>query len=587
MSSDHWRYRARRTVSRLRQTARTDGTDAPHHIVCGTDPLAFRLVEALKEAGARVTVVAAPRRRADLADIGAIPGVRVVPADRLDGAAFEAAGLATAQALALTDQDDVGNIHAALCAQDINPDVRLVIRMFNTSLGHGVGRLFKDCRVLSDAAMAAPTFVAAALGEEDPTHFRLAGRTVHIARRTDVLARDVICGLAQTAGRTDPMILPADEAAADLVLAEAGGRPAGTVVAARRLARLRRRRRPLAVALRAVRALVNRKIGMALTVTLGMVVVAGAVLGHTRGLHGWQLVYYTLLTTITGSQAEIGRGTVEQIAQVVLTVGGLALVPLITALVVDAVVNARLAFAAGRLRIPREGHVVVLGLGNVGTRVIRRLHDLGVEVVAIDQNPTARGAAVAKQLDIPMIVGDGAQEETLRAASVQTCQALVVLSTDDVSNLQAALNGRALRSDLRVVLRLFDGDFADRIQRAFNIDISRSVSYLAAPEFAAQMLKRDVVATLPVGRHAVLVAEVPVAPGSALDGAQIAAANRPQGVRVIALTQFGQPRPIWTPPPATRITSGDRLIVVARRAGHRWLVDQAASPTPAPDPMVG
>ncbi len=56
--------------------------------------------------------------------------------------------------------------------------------------------------------------------------------------------------------------------------------------------------------------------------------------------------------------------------------------------------------------------------------------------------------------------GDAAREETLQEASVATCRALVVVSTDDVTNLQAALNGRTLQPDLRVVIRLFDGDHA-------------------------------------------------------------------------------------------------------------------------------
>ena len=127
---------------------------------------------------------------------------------------------------------------------------------------------------------------------------------------------------------------------------------------------------------------------------------------------------------------------------------------------------------------------------------------------------------------MPLIVGDAALEETLRAASVQTCQALVVVSTDDVTNLQAALNARALRADLRVVLRLFDGDFAERVQKAFNIDISRSVSYLAAPAFAAAMLDRRVIATIPVGRHALLVADGAGAAGLAA-GRRAGAGRRP------------------------------------------------------------
>ncbi|HEU4422145.1 MAG TPA: hypothetical protein VFR67_06345, partial [Pilimelia sp.] len=49
-----------------------------------------------------------------------------------------------------------------------------------------------------------------------------------------------------------------------------------------------------------------------------------------------------------------------------------------------------------------------------------------------------------------------------------------------------------------------------------------------------------------------------------------------------------EPRPIWNPPAAQRIAGGDRLIVVARRAGHRWLLEQAARPTTPPvEPGTG
>ena len=116
---------------------------------------------------------------------------------------------------------------------------------------------------------------------------------------------------------------------------------------------------------------------------------------------------------------------------------------------------------------------------------LRQLTDLGLDVVAIDRNPNARGAKAAAQLGVPFVVGDAALEETLRAASIETAKALVVVSTDDVTNLQSALNARSVRSDIRVVLRLFDDDFARRVQKAFNINISRSVSRMVAPRRCA------------------------------------------------------------------------------------------------------
>ncbi|MET8833769.1 NAD-binding protein [Micromonospora sp. NPDC004540] len=579
------RDRARRATGwRLKM----NGDVRPHYVVCGSDPLAYWVVRALlatdPPAGrVRVTLVVPERRRSEGPDGRDIPGVQVVRADRLDEATFRRAGLSGADGLALLHQDDVGNMHAALCAQEVEPRLRLVVRMFNTSLANGVRQLFPDSAVLSDASISAPAFVAAALGELAPTHFRHAGRTLYVARRGDVQPQDVVSGLAVT---TDPelvRVLPADEASADVVLAEATGRPPGTELAARRLVRARRRRQPVAVLLRAVRSFATRKIGVAVLVLLAVIAVLGWLNARAAGVNWSDALYLTLVTTLSGEDPDLGKPVAAQIMQVVLNLAGLALIPLITAAVVDGIVNARLALHAGRIQPDRSGHVVVVGLGNIGTRVMAQLHDFGVEVVAIDKNPDARGAPLAHRLGVPLIVGDAGQEETLRAASVDTSQALVVVSTDDGINLRAALNARSLDPDLRVVLRLFDGDFAERIQQAFGIGISRSVSYLAAPAFAAAMLDRAVIATIPVDRHALLVTEVPVVAGSPLDGRPLAAVARPGEVRLLAYTRAGQ-KTDWSTDPRMVIHAGDRLTVVARRAGLTALLRET---TPVPPESAG
>jgi Trk K+ transport system NAD-binding subunit len=321
-------------------------------------------------------------------------------------------------------------------------------------------------------------------------------------------------------------------------------------------------------------------------VTLIVTVLSGAVLAHadTTVTGFWRSVYVTLLTAVGSSDVEVERSGLAQAAQLVLTIAGLALLPLITAAVVEGVVNARLALNSGRARGSHADHIVLVGLGSVGTRVLRQLVDLGLDVIAIDRNPNARGVKVTEQLQVPFIVGDAALEETLRAAAIDTAKALVVVSTDDVTNLQAALNARAVRDDLRVVLRLFDDDFARRVQNAFNINISRSVSRLVAPAFAASMLDRDVVVTIPVDRHALLVAAVRVLPGAPLDGAALRDADKPFSVRVIGMSASDSEWVDWSPDPRRVLAAGDRVVVVARRAGLRALLEQA-TPPPATMPV--
>jgi Trk K+ transport system NAD-binding subunit len=209
---------------------------------------------------------------------------------------------------------------------------------------------------------------------------------------------------------------------------------------------------------------------------------------------------------------------------------------------------------------------------------VRRLTDLGIDVVAIDKSPEARGSAIIGQLGVPFIVGDAAREETLRQAWVDTARAVVIVSTDDVTNLQAALNARGLQPGVPVVLRLFDGDLADRIREKFDIGVSHSVSYLAAPAFAAALLDREVIATIPVERHVLLVAEVPVAEGSPLVGCTFGSVSHPGSVRVIARRRTGSDAPDYSARRTDVVAAGDRITVVTRKGELSTLLSQAIAP---------
>lgn len=582
-----------------------------HVVVCGDDPLAHRLVDELANRYSfDVTVILASLRRNHGPRIAAINGVQIIESDQLDKATLVAAGVESADAIAIVPQDDVGNIHVALRAQELNPRLRIVIRMFNMRLGHGVRAMFHDCAVLSDASMAAPTFVAAALGEITPTHIRVPGRTLFVARRRDVAPQQILCGLADTSSATgDPVLLPPDQGEATVVLAMAAGR-SDRFRRTRRLIHLEERsdqmtdhpaqlsaenklrRSPLRqlrsrlkrspfVAVAIARALIGRRLWRGVLALIILLLSGSAILSAGRHLSPWEAVYVTVLTALGSGQTEVGTATYLQVANLIVAVAGVALIPFITAAVVETIVTTRwdslraLAYAR---------HVVVIGLGNVGTRVIQQLHDLGLPVVALDRRPDSRGAQVTRQLGIPFIVGDAGREETLRAANVQTARAVVALSTDDVVNLEAGLHARNLNPDVQVVLRLFDGDFAELVQQSFGLMLSRSVSFVAAPAFAAAIVDREVIGTIPVRRQVLLVAEVTVAPESRLDGRTVSDADEASAVRVIALTPKAPPSPHavqlrWTPPGSVRLSAGDRLLVIATRQG---LTQILAATTPSP-----
>ena len=526
-----------------------------HLVVCGDDALTARTVDELTTRyGQYVTVILPSVQRNHGPHISRLPGVRVIERDELSADAFRDAHVQSARALALLRQDDLGNFHAALRAAELNPGLRLVVAIFNTSLGERVRSFFTDCAVLSGSAMSAPSFAAAALGEPAPSHIRLAGRTLYVTRSTEVDPGAVVCGLADTAGRGAPRLLPADSASADLVLAFAAGKSADP---------LARRRNPLHTVAGLVRRLFWHKLGAAFAVLFAVLVTGFALLATAAGYSVTNALYLTVLDAAGAAVTNPRLAGPEKIAQFLLTFDGLAFLPVVTA----AIVGARLAGSLRASPRPVSDHVVVVGLGNVGTRIAGQLHDLGVDVVCVDSNENALGTALARQLGLPLVTGDARREETLREASIHTCQALVSVTSSDIVNLETALHARALRDDLRIVLRLFDDDLAERVQKAIGNTISRSVPYLAAPAFAVAMLEHQVLRTIPVGRHVLLVAEVQLSPGAELAGRQVREVHKAGAARVIALQRRGVAGTDWSPADAYRLAPQDRLFVLATRAG--------------------
>ena len=525
-------------------------------MVCGDGPLSYRITEELTSRyGERVTVILPSRRRNQGPQISALSRVRVLEYPELSSQAFADADVASARALAVVWQDDVGNLHAGLRAQELNPGLRVVLAIFNRRLGERIRSFFFDCTVLSGTAMSAPSFVAAALGEPAPSHIRVQKRTLYVARPGDVAPGAVICGLATSSGdQESPRLLPPGTGPADLVLAVADGTPRNP---------LTRRRNPARAVAGLLRRLVWHKFGMLFTVLLA---VMGAGFGLLATAYSASNTVYLGLMDLTGSAltspADSGA---EKSAQVLLTLDGLAFIPVITAIVV----GARLTGRVRREPRPPGGHVIVVGLGNVGTAVTGQLHDLGFDVVCVDSNPNATGLGMAREFGLPVVIGDASREETLRLAGLDNCLALVSVTSQDIVNLETALNARALREDVRIVLRLTDDDLAERLQKSTGNTISRSVPYLAAPAFAAAMLEHQVLRTIAVGRHVLLIADVRVADQAGLAGSPLRDFEDDAQARILALGAGGVSGAAlnWSPPRRYVLGEGDRLIVLATRKG--------------------
>ena len=547
-------------------------------MLCGDDSLTFRMAEELiTRYGEDVTVILPERERdsgqrtASGQRIARLPNVRVLERPDLSAETFEDAHIRTARGLALLHHDDMVNIYAALRARQLNRGLRLVVNVFNTSLGYHLRRSLTDCAVLAAASTAAPSFVAAALGEPAPSHVRLEGRTLYVTSRDDLGSGQLVCGVAVRQDSGSPEILPEDQDKAELVLAVADGTPRDPL--------LRRHRHPVRALRAALRALVARKVGAAFIV-LFAILLAGFLVLLAGARYPWpNALYLTLLDAAGAAVTNPALSAPERVAQVMLTFDGMAFIPVVTA----TIVGARLAGTRSKGLDTMADHVIVVGLGKVGTRVALRLHDLGHRVVCVDLNERAFGVESMRRRRIPVVIGPSDEARTLRRARIGDCRSLVCVTSRDTVNLETAMSARRFRDKLRIVLRLFDDDLAAEVETGVvgGDVVSRSVSYLAAPEFAVAMLEHQVQQTIPVGRHVLLIAEVPVEAGSELAGRPLDDVHEAGQARVIALRHHDVGGVDWAPGPGYPLAEQDRVIVLATRAGLGRVLARSTPPAEA------
>lgn len=622
------------------QSAAPHGAPPPRPmVVCGDDALAYRLTAELARLYDQPVIVLVPSAGSAnglrITELAAVPGLSVTVREAAAPSedALIQAGVAGAQAIALAYTDDQTNIHAALRARRINPHIRLVIRLFNRKLGHYLEDLLGRATpggtdlttsVLSDADTAAPALVAAALAgqrsrivEADGLLLRAADRTAGEPVRT--VADGDLCTLAvlsDPGAAAGPLLLPDDDAV-DAAHATRNRVVLETVTRdTRPVAPLRARARALPPRL-PLRELFSRRLMLAVAGLVGLEAVFALLTWQVTKNPPLRAAYLSMLDLMAMGDPAVGDHKGRQILQLLSGLTGLALLPILFAVVLQALGSFRSATALRRPPRGMSGHIVLMGLGKVGSRVLDRLHALGVQVVCVEQNPKARGVALARSLHVPCIVGDATQDGVLEDALIERADAIMALTSSDSTNLETALYARECKPDIRVVMRLFEDDFAAVVNQAMRASYpqattrSRSVSTLAAPAFAAAMMGRQILGALPVERSVLVFVALEVGDHPDLLGRTVDEVFRPGARRVLAL-DLAQPherRPLIAGPTAAGerrepelawglhqgyvLQADDRVVLATTREGLAALVrgragaGSGSAPGPAPGPDSG
>ncbi|MGO9958890.1 MAG: NAD-binding protein [Solirubrobacteraceae bacterium] len=554
-----------------------EGTTVPgssayenHHIVCGLNALGLRLAEHLHGLGEQVVVMRSEANPAYESALSAL-GVPILDGGPDDELALTRAGIDRAQAMALVADDDLGNLRGALLAAKRADSLRIVLRLFNEDLGERIKDLFEDCVILSQSAIAAPYFAAAALGEFDGERIAIAGRALLVERtRSDTdNDRPVLMALANIHnGKAE--LFPAQAEPGGQVITDLGpfeDAPAG------RLHPPAHDRRSVAdkwwSATSTVRQLLDTRLRIVLAVMVALLATGTIYFGIAKSLSPITSLYFTVVTLSTVGYGDINLqndpATVKLVGVAFIMLGATVLA-IFFAVLTDTIVGARLAQVLGSVRGRMRNHVVVCGLGNMGFRLLGEFIEQGVQVVAIERDDDSRHVAAARRMGIPVVVGDATLTETLKAAQVERAQAVVTATDNDVADLQAAVNARAIHPDVRIILRLFDNELSTAVEQRFKIHISRSTAVIAAPVFATEMLGHGLVNTVHVGGEALAFGECDVVANGPAASKPVSDLHASRDLRVLAVQRRPSEPPEWRVAESRVLSVGERIAVVGRAA---------------------
>ncbi|HEX2143612.1 MAG TPA: NAD-binding protein [Glycomyces sp.] len=564
-----------------------DGPTERRVIVVGDNGLTLRFIKHLIERYAFRVIAVFPdgpggqrdeiRREAD-----ANRNLVVFSRPHVTADTIREAGLTDAYAVALMDQNDVGNLHMALKIREMSHYLgdetlpRLVIRMYNNGLRDNIQKLLGDDEdgvyVESDAEMVADTYALAALQQLPPGDIDVWGRRLYLSRQRE--ERADAQWLVASGNRVGVELVPDDEAEALRFLCLAPDRRTSRIAPM-----WSNGVRAVKEAASALRGMLNKSL-VTLSIVLFVIFVFGYIVlwrNDTGAFEadGGQALYLLALLAGGGIDPDKKADALLQATQAIVVLTGSLLIPFATGAIVQAVVDRRYALSEGRRTRRVREHVIVIGLGNMGTRVVEKLRERKIPVVAIEKNRDAMGIRAARANGAQVLLGDASNEEILKEADIGSCRSLVAMAKQDEANLEAALSGLKCNPGLRTVMRIYNPEFASLIRQNLNRatppqeappHASYSAPEVASASFAQRLTDDKVLVTIPVRGHIAYIEAFEVGEGARLDDAAAHRATKIGSHRLLAVRRAGG-TVNWNPDAAFRISHGDTLLVLATRKG--------------------
>ena len=576
-----------------------------YFLVCGLGSLGQNCIVALKEFG--VKIIAVEQHQPQTWEIKNLPQLldELIIGDCREDLILKKAKVQQCRSVLILTGDEEVNAQTALAVRQLNPQTRILVRSgqenLNQLLQQQLGNFFAD----DPTKLTATTFALASLGTEILGFFDLHGQRLQVVQRQLQLGdpwtnirflpelnssrRQILAHLTQNHTLTeifhqwepDEVVQPGEiliylEKVEEFLFRTPGklrylGKPKNFWKKQLLLA-LRNLKIELSQLWRLSFLHQVKRVALFSVIIVSILLLIGTFLFQkyypdTSFLYS----FYATVILLLGGYADL-FGQFEPVAPIpwwlqlfalLLTVVGTAFVGVLYALLTEALLSAKFELIRSRPPVPKNNHIVIIGLEKFGQGIATVLNSFNKTLVGVAFNPDFDQSILPK---IPLIIGN--LPESLNKANLPQAQSVVIATNNETLNLEIALMTRALNPTIPLVIATYGKVLSKKLTHLLDNVQILSVYEEAAEAFAGAAFGENIISLFRLNNRTILVTEYQIEAEDTLNGLLIGEAAYGYGVAIVLHQHQGQ-EPTFMPVPEIRLKIGDRLVVLASTEGLR------------------
>ncbi len=223
-------------------------------------------------------------------------------------------------------------------------------------------------------------------------------------------------------------------------------------------------------------------------------------------------------------------------------------------------------------------HLIICGAGETGAYLVKELLKTGNVFVVIDHDQE-RLDRISQLGEVPVLKGEGGDEDVLKAARIQHARGLASVLPEDKDNLLLTVTARLLNPHLRIVARCAEAPMVEKLLR-HGANAAISPNMIGGMRLASELIRPSVVHFLDMMLReqsgAMRVEEIEVAEGSPWIGKKLRQMDLTERYELLplAIRKAGGDI-VFNPRGDVAVASGDVLVVMGDVA-NTWKARDAA-----------